>query len=88
VSKNVDAPRAKNDVNDDGVGLDVVAASAMGGERRRGRGWSAGLWGRGCARGDDAGRWCADVWNILRGGSGEGGFGYGEVSSEQTSSLP
>ncbi len=24
----------KNDVNDDGVGSDVVAASAMGGERR------------------------------------------------------
>jgi hypothetical protein len=27
----VDAPRAKNDVNDNSVGLDILAASAMGG---------------------------------------------------------
>jgi hypothetical protein len=45
----------------------------MGGERRRG---GRGSGGRDCARGDVAGRWRADVWNIvLGGGSGGGGFG-------------
>ena len=66
----------------------LVAASAMEGELRRGRGWSVWSGGRDCARGDVAGRWRADVWNILGGGSGGGGFGYGVVSREHALSLP
>ena len=31
----------------------------------------------GFRRGDVAGRWRADVWNIFASGSGRGGFGYG-----------
>jgi hypothetical protein len=45
--------------------------------------WSGG---RDCTRGDVAGRWRADVWNILGGGSGGGGFGYGVVSPEHANS--
>ena len=37
----------------------LVAASAMEGELRRGRGWSVWSGGRDCARGDVAGRWRA-----------------------------
>ena len=55
----------------------LIAASAMEGERRRGGRGSVGSGGRDCARGDVVGRWRADVWNILGGGSGGGGFGYG-----------
>ena len=54
----------------------LVAASAMEGELRRGEGWSVGSGGRDCARGDVAGRWRADVWNLLGGGLGGGGFGH------------
>ena len=36
-----------------------------------------GLGGRDCgARGDVVGQWRADVWNLLCGGSGGGGFGH------------
>ncbi len=66
----------------------LVAASAMEGELRRGRGWSVWSGGRDCARGDVAGRWRADVWNILGGGLGGGGFGYGGVYPEHALSLP
>jgi hypothetical protein len=54
----------------------------MKGELRRGGGWSVGSGGRDCARGNVAGRWRADVWNIFASGSGGGGFGYGGKSEE------
>ena len=78
----------KNDVDDGGVESAARAVSAMEGELRRGEGWSVGSWGRDCARGDVAGRWRADVLNILGGCSGGGDFGYGGVSPEHALSLP
>ncbi len=66
-----EAAGGRADVNDGGV--ELAAHSGVGdggGAAPREGGWSVGSGGRDCARGDVAGQWRADVWNILGGGSG------------------
>ena len=77
---------------DDGMALmtvvscrSIVAASAVGLERRRWGGRSMGLKGSDCAKGVDSGRWAAEGEGV---GSGRGGRGWNNYGCLVLLSLP